>query len=253
MSLAATAAAASSPPKSRAALLQAAVAAEKSNFAKRKAVTSLPASQKDHASYRSDGRADRRSEDSVAKRTRILSSEYISAAFCGQRLVAAPNGTKCLPHPNPCLHPLPVAAQGMEQLPCYHNVWAGGYSELSQHLAKLMTMSSEVRTQWVFERMRNEFYADPGADGESRGKPRWHFRVNGREVCKRTFAAVHGVGESTLEGLQPRVKSDKRFAHPKHEEGSGKTKAARVDWKAITVIAWMLAYADEMGDLMPDE
>ena len=37
------------------------------------------------------------------------------------------------------------------------------------------------------------------------------------------------------------------------EEGTGAPKKARVDWKAINVTAWMLAYADEVGDPMPDE
>ena len=49
------------------------------------------------------------------------------------------------------------------------------------------------------------------------------------------------------------TREDRRFAHAKKEEGSGSTKAARIDTKAISVTAWLLAYADEMGDPMPDE
>lgn len=67
----------------------------------------------------------------------------------------------------------------------------------------------------------------------------------------RTFAAVHGVGESTLLGLQPRARGDSRYAHRKKEEGG--SKAPKIDVKTISVTAWMLAYADEVGDLMPDE
>lgn len=56
-----------------------------------------------------------------------------------------------------------------------------------------------------------------------------------------------------MEALQPRVKTEKLFAHPKKEEGSGAVKKQKVDWKAINVTVWMLAYADEVGDMMPDE
>jgi hypothetical protein len=249
----------------RATFLEQALAAEKAKLAQKNASAgsgagALPAlsgcPSSASSSRAADGRAARRHETAAGKRQRILSPEYCSAAFCGNRLVASDefaSGTKTLMHPRPCLHRLPAAAAGQEGLPCYHNLWAGGDGELTQHLVKQMNMSGEVRSQWVFERMRNEYYADPGPDGSVIGKPRWHYRVNGREVCMRTFAAVHGVGESTLEALQPRVREERRFAHAKHEEGSNKTKAARVDYKAVSVTAWMLAYADEIGDLMPDE
>ena len=162
---------------------------------------------------RVDGRRARSHEDARAKRTRILSTEYRNAAFCGDRLIAGPDGNwTTLLHPSPCPRALPPASLDARRLPCYSGLWESD-ADLSAHLAKMMAMSGEVRTQWVFERMRDQYYADPGPNGEPGMRPRWHYRVGGREVCKITFAAVNGVGESTLEKLQPRVKCASCIMH----------------------------------------
>lgn len=257
LELTASSAPAAASSMTRVELLRAAVASEKEKNLKRKVAVDLGLGLDVAATHlpgaRIDGRRARVHESADQKRARILSAEYSNAAFCGQRLVAIEGGTKCLPHPQPCPRSLPAIAPGIPPLPCYHNLWPNGTAQLTQHLLSMMDKSQELRTQWVFERLRDQYYADPGPDGVAIGKARWHYKVNGREVCMRTFAAVHGVGESTLEGLQPRARADKLKAHAKHEEGSWQTNATRVDNKTISVIAWTLAYADEMGDLMPDE
>ena len=238
-------------------VLQAAIATEKERLAKRKIAADIGLDAPPlgtQPTVRHDGRTGRGSESAAAKRGRILSREYAMAAFVGCRLLPAGNGTtKLTAHAQPCRHPLPPAAAGMAPLPCHHNLWAGGLDELQQHLITQMNRTQEVRTQTIFERLRDKYYAEPGPDGAPMGRRSWHYTVNGREVCKDTFVAVHGIGASTIEAMQQRILSGRQFAHPKREEGVDKTKAAKVDWKTISVIAWVLAYADEMGDAMPDE
>ena len=76
----------------------------------------------------------------------------------------------------------------------------------------------------------------------------------------RPFAALTGAdgageaGSPETRAVQTVVRVDAAAAG--EAQGARSAAAAgsrRVDWKAINVTAWMLAYADEVGDPMPDE
>ena len=208
---------------------------------------------------RADGRAGRWHEDGPAKKKRITSLEYARAAFMGCHLPAGTSAEcpygEVREHPNPCKCPLPAASPGMRQLACWENLWDEGFDSLRDHLHKMMNMSQEVRTQFVYERLHGCFYADEGPDGLPAGPARWHFRIQKREICRELFATLYGIGLSTLNTtILPRIKLGFRKAHAKREREEDGSSSAVVEGgldKTLIVIGWMLAYAEDVGDYMP--
>ena len=182
-------------PPSRSALLAAAVAAEEEKYKNVSAVAKTKRVAAANATV--DGRSGRDHEDEKQKYKRLTSPQYANAALAGQRLIARGGGWQELDHPFPCPNALPAASPGSTQLPCYHNLWEGGDADLRQHIRTMANKTRELRTQYVFERMRNAYYAAPGSDGLATGKPRWHYRVNGREVCLPQCAHVYMLPSRT--------------------------------------------------------
>lgn len=199
-----------------------------------------------------DGRATRIHEDKETKRRRLESDEYLNAAYGGDILL--PGNT--LQSHGPCKRPLKRNRDGQVELPCYHALY--GKAELSQHINAMANMTQQARTQWVFERLKGEYYADATDSSTPVGAARWHYRLLGREVCHITFCACHGIGQSTVLGMQQRLKAGHSCAHASLEEGRAGSSAdvasgfAREDYKAMEVIAWTLVYAEDNGDYMPD-
>lgn len=209
-----------------------------------------------------DGRKDRVQESSLAaKHDRFNSNAYAVNAFVGNITVA---GGKVLEHGN-CTHKL----QGTN-LPCHHNLWPQGLDELKAHIARQSNMDQESRSQWCYERLTDKYFADPlpcfeefvdppqppqlaSLPSPAPNKMRWHYMVNGREVCKRTWCAVNCIGESTVEGYLPRIRDKRKFAYAKREEGtSNQTVDAIADFKRLSVIAWYQVHAEDVGDYMPE-
>jgi hypothetical protein len=193
-----------------------------------------------------DGRSARAGESGEQKRARLTSEEYCQAAYAGSYLGP---GNVQKPHPKPCKHPLPNG------LPCHHNLWARGVEELTSHLETMAAKTDRARSQWVFERLHGQWYSEMGNDGCAVGEAHWHLTMFGREVCPELFATVNGLGLSTLYKLMERVTAGRQSAHASLEEGGGESRgkghARDVDWKTLTVIAWLHAYADTCGDYMP--
>lgn len=200
-----------------------------------------------------DGRTTRRQESEEQKVERLLSDEYLNTAFGGDYLQP---GGKLRRH-GTCKRPLKRDRDGSCALPCHHNVWPLGKEELSRHLQEMANRTQAARTQWVYERLVGEHYADVDADGNATGQARWHYRLMGREVCLLTFCSCHGIGTSSVYAMQTRLLNNCKYAHARLEEGAGSSNTSadgfeRVDYKAMSVIAWTQVYAEDAGDWMPE-
>lgn len=194
-----------------------------------------------------DKRHQREHETADERCMRILSDEYAAAIFCGCHVNAK---RELVGHKEPCQQPLPAATAGGTGKPCWHNLW--DFEELKAHLRMMASKSPEARSQYVYERLHDCFYAEIGSDGKPMGVAYWHFRISGRLVCRDYFAACHGIGLSTLDEKLARMKRGRAYAHAKREEGtSGGERERSCDTKALTVIAWTQVYASEVGDYMP--
>lgn len=112
-----------------------------------------------------DGRRTRVQETQPQKTTRLLSDEYLNAAFCGCCLMP---GNKLKKHGS-CTHPLKRKVDGSCELACHHNLWPGGTPQLSSHVVDLANMTQAARSQWIYERLVGEHYADTGDSGAVQG------------------------------------------------------------------------------------
>ena len=199
-----------------------------------------------------DRRRDRVQETKADKLTRFTSDVYVLNALVGNISIA---GGAVLPH-GECKHPLGTGPFG--PLACHHQLWTHGEPELRDHISRHVNLTQEARSQWCYERMRDKYYPDPPSPSPPLPSPppptpRWHWMVNGREVCQRTWCAVNCIGESTINTFLPRILHKREYAHAKREEGSSNEPVAVVsDFKALAVIAWYQVYAEDVGDYMPE-
>jgi hypothetical protein len=201
-----------------------------------------PGPPRQKAAREDDNRANRVVETDKEKVTRTTSVEYAQALFVGGRI--APTSKHLEQHPT-CRCKQPPKEPGDEERPCYENLWSS-WQEAQKHMRGVMGKGQELRTQFVFEQLRHAFY--PGATG----REEWHYLIKGRRVCKEYFSWANGIGVSTLESQQARVQAGCTKAHAKHEEGSHKESGtSKTDPKRLSVIAWWLAYSEEVGDYMP--
>jgi hypothetical protein len=223
-------------------------AEERTATAARKNVSEPPAPPPDLP----DRRQHRVQETKAEKLTRFSSDAYVLNALVGNISIA---GGAVLPH-GVCKHPLGIGPFGT--LACHHQLWTHGEPELRAHICRQVNMTQEARSQWSYERMRDKYYPDPPSPSPAHPSApptnsRWHWMVNGREVCQRTWCAVNCVGESTINSFLPRILNDREFAHAKREEGSSRGPVAAIsDFKALAVIAWYQVYAEDVGDYMPE-
>jgi hypothetical protein len=142
---------------------------------------------------------------------------------------------------------------------CHSRLWDSGPAEatgertcrLRSHLTRFLNLSNEKRTAAVFGVLADKYYADLDGNGLPTGPKRWHYWLNHRYVCKAVFLAAYPVSRRTLDRIKQRIKLGYSFAHPKHEEGGASASAG--DPKGASMIGWVLGYASEVGDYMPDK
>lgn len=209
-------------------------------------------------SAKADGRADRFHESDAQKRERVQSDTYINAALQGEHVTSPAywqgKQDRIEKHTAAnCSHRLP---NGM---PCWHNLWAGGKSELQDHYATFMGMARKPRSQALYDELSPfSYHCPPLSDGQPdpKGVPKWHFFMNDRMVCKSVYVMYNPIGSTTLDEKLARYKQARPTAHNSSEEGwqtcSSASSHRASDWKAISVIGWYQYQASRTGDYMPE-
>ena len=179
-------------------------------------------------------------ETHPARHARIFSDDFQNAAMQGETLLSG--GVRRTHDATVCKCRLPSAA------PCWNNLWRDK-AHYAMHL-NAFEMTQEARSAHVFSKLQDAYYAEVDSAGLSTGPRRWHyFAPGGRSVCRDVFLLAYPIGESTLYKLKARIKNDQPYAH---EKDCGKLSES-VDYKTLSVIGWYLAYADSVGDWMPDD
>ena len=180
-----------------------------------------------------------------SKATHLLNNDTLNAAMQGELRDHDGNLT---PHKS-CTHLLPDGS------PCFFNLWSTKDS-YKAHITRFMALTQEQRTCTVWAMLKDQYYCEQDAAGKPIGKSKWHYVVNtdqGRRcVCQHVFLLNYPISPSVVQRLQRRIHQGCTTPHAKHEENSDKANADRGASAADDIIGWYIAYAEFIGDYMPD-
>ena len=203
-------------------------------------------SKRDAPSQAETARKNVRTSDSL-RRAALLSDTTLNSALCGDAI--APGGA-AVPHSSlKCSH---LLSNGQ---PCWHNLWPGSRDQLRKDRTAFLDLSQEARSTLVFHKLQEMWYAAPTAETKEEGPPKWHLAVRGRPVCQHTFLLAYPISSAQLGILKARVVNGLQTAHDKTESCEAKAgeDTAHSSRAQMGVVGWYHSYAEQVGDVMPDE
>ena len=199
----------------------------------------------ENASEMDEPSARRHRPSNTSRKEHLLSDDTLNAALQGEHRDLASG--KQDPH-KACGMPLPDGA------PCFQNLWTSK-AAYKAHVERFLDLSQEMRSSVVFSLLKDQFYCDSDAHGNAVGEAKWHYVVNTdhgqRHVCQHVFLLAYPVSRPLLFRLQRRILDGCTSAHAKNEEGA----TSSIDsgpTKTDDIVGWYIAYANHMGDYMPD-
>ena len=158
----------------------------------------------------------RRRTSCKQKRAHILNENVVNAALSGEHL--AEDGERTV-HPKKCHAMLQNGSA------CYTGLWSSKDAYI-HHITEFTRYAQEVRSEIIFQMLKDCYYADHDAAGQPKGGKYWHYYVNAdqcgiRSVCRHVFLLNYPISNQTLKRLKRRILEGCTMAHAKKEEGGG--------------------------------